>query len=1003
MSRSCLCFLFLLALLAITGSVSGAGVPTRVAFPLPASTTPTTAPATGVLSLDSVPSGALVSVDGTAAGTAPVTLSSVAGGWHTIILTLPGYSDYTTRIEVPAGGSVRQVYTLTAIQTEAPTPTTTTTTTVPTVTCTPPCECLLPAEAQEKFGTYSQCLDAPCGYETDPSGARQAKYCFHLVPPAVTTTATTTAPVISVITTPVPATNQPLPVATVPVTVPPTTQQPVSPVPTQLPVGSASLPKFTPLSINIAGKTHTTPLELGSPLYLAQFGPSQGLVSHLPQTLTFLEVDEVNGDLSDYHAGVEMHHLPNWTYADTSVIDRNRTIQFVNFRVLTAEKDVKAMVWQVSRFPFPANASRWQNEYVPGLIAYGQVKGEYTDSEGYTWFRINFARVANRNPSLPPYYAGTVSLEGGGLPGMGTPQGVAKIPFTQAGIVMKTLTLGPISVPVPSGLQFFAGGELTQEELGSPSAGMKLVSEDTVTLHPFTPIESLSLNWLDQTYYIRVIPIHDGGIGGLPSAPVTSTIKRPHPCPTGLSADVTLKPPSARIISYIEILWAPNQIPSHYVWFTDPCKNLSSAPPEHQSYSVWGMGGNTTWSNQNLYCNIFKNGPAQGRVGYHYYVPPPAPKEHHWYDFITDFFSDLLGFFETFVDAMAVTFGAIKDFAAVLVAKVISTVLTLGTYDCSAHEACLDIVKTGEDAVLAYFGVPPTIPTFDELEDAGAEYLVSLAADQMGAGGIYDGLPDDAKASVAKNLGSGARDVAESMVEGQREGTKSQIQQAIGGGWTMPDPMFVAPHPATVMVGVRNPNTQPSDRALITVRDTGGFFVPEQRIIPPLHSGEGVTVPVTMKEDYEQYYGNGCPKQEDAVEYSNVQYPWQIDCVHEKWWTKFAAASQDTFTVSVGEWTGQGEGYGGGGAFIDGLDQGADGKKLTTYLMLDPGTTQGYCPISSSLHYPAGWQISIQGRTVDPRKWDNGVLDQNNGWEGMFVKEQSSPLFTSLQGIQYKS
>jgi hypothetical protein len=88
---------------------------------------------------------------------------------------------------------------------------------------------------------------------------------------------------------------------------------------------------------------------------------------------------------------------------------------------------------------------------------------------------------------------------------------------------------------------------------------------------------------------------------------------------------------------------------------------------------------------------------------------------------------------------------------------------------------------------------------------------------------------------------------------------------------------------------------------------------------------------------------------------------------------------------------------------MDGLDQGADGKKLTTYLMLDPGTTQGYCPISSSLHYPAGWQISIQGRTVDPRKWDNGVLDQNNGWEGMFVKEQSSPLFTSLQGIQYKS
>ena len=239
------------------------------------------------------------------------------------------------------------------------------------------------------------------------------------------------------------------------------------------------------------------------------------------------------------------------------------------------------------------------------------------------------------------------------------------------------------------------------------------------------------------------------------------------------------------------------------------------------------------------------------------------------------------------------------------------------------------------------------------------------------------------------------------MVEGQREGVKDQIQQAIGGGWTMPDPMFVSPHPATVMVGVRNQNGQATDRALITVRDTAGLFGTAQRIVPPLQPGEGVTIPVTMGEDYKQFYGNGCPKQGDAVTYSGsaVQYPWQIDCVHEKWYDKFRNTPADTFTVSVGEWTGHGAGYTGGGAFVDNLDQAADGKKLTTYLELDPGAVHGACSIPSSLHYPAGWQVSVQERTVDPRYWDPGVLDENNGWEGMFVKEQSSLISAPLQGL----
>ena len=39
---------------------------------------------------------------------------TVAAGTHTVTLSLVGYNDYTVTVDVPAGGSVSQVYTLTA-------------------------------------------------------------------------------------------------------------------------------------------------------------------------------------------------------------------------------------------------------------------------------------------------------------------------------------------------------------------------------------------------------------------------------------------------------------------------------------------------------------------------------------------------------------------------------------------------------------------------------------------------------------------------------------------------------------------------------------------------------------------------------------------------------------------------------------------------------------------------------------------------------------------------
>jgi hypothetical protein len=65
-----------------------------------------------------------------------------------------------------------------------------TTTTTAASSCPTGCACLLPSEAESRYGTYSQCMDAPCGYVTATAFAGSVpKYCFR---PITTPTPTLT-------------------------------------------------------------------------------------------------------------------------------------------------------------------------------------------------------------------------------------------------------------------------------------------------------------------------------------------------------------------------------------------------------------------------------------------------------------------------------------------------------------------------------------------------------------------------------------------------------------------------------------------------------------------------------------------------------------------------------------------------------------------------------------------------------------------------------------------
>jgi Zn-dependent protease len=70
-----------------------------------------------VLTVDSVPSGASLYVDGTLKGTTPRSIRAILAGDHTVSLKMAGYEDYTTTVNVPPGVEVNVVNTMASLST----------------------------------------------------------------------------------------------------------------------------------------------------------------------------------------------------------------------------------------------------------------------------------------------------------------------------------------------------------------------------------------------------------------------------------------------------------------------------------------------------------------------------------------------------------------------------------------------------------------------------------------------------------------------------------------------------------------------------------------------------------------------------------------------------------------------------------------------------------------------------------------------------------------------
>lgn len=897
-------------------------------------TIPTAEPQTGYISISSIPSGASVTIDGVAMGTTPFTIRTLTTGSHDLVLQLGGYNDFSTRFIILPDTMNTETYALT-----------------PVVTATRP--------------TVS---------ETVPPVA--------WVP--VTTTIPVTMPVASLNTLPatIPATTAITPVQTRQATPTPTPRQVTVQQPPATSLGKRleQIPATVePIRIRVGNVTKSPILNTYSPWFAAQFvakdEPTLNITFSTPVVTlphNFIEVDRNNVNLKKSHlmSSTEVTNDPIWADEDTVFIRTDaKFYNDTNFRWISLEPDATAL-YQISRYPFDANASLWQNQYVPGLVASGPVKDVYVDKEGFHYFSLNFAQVANHDPADPPYYTGTVNLDPT-VPGQGKPMGLAMIPFTGSGIWYKKAKIGPFALPVPSSIASFAPGQLTELDLGTTNDNMVLSIADIQETHVPTDFTA-SVMETDQTFYVRVVPAFKNGTMGVGTLPVTVTVKRPQPCPTtspsSVSNTVLVKPPTAEIKSFYMNLIIPDWVRTdqngalvsraHFVTVVSP--PYCSAP---------ATGNAMMDGNNKQFCAMYGG----SEPGYHFYADPA---ESHWYDTVWDIIKGMFFALSSVVNSVSAAWAQINA-VVVQIAAVYVQALTLGAFDCSSSPACTGVLHAALAAAETALGIPPTIPNFTDLENMGADYLAKVAADQIGAGGVldaaetaYGAMPDSAKQAIKDNAG----DVGDSLAGSVSSQSGATVASA-AGSFYIPDPLYYKPHPAMAFVRVSNPNMQTTDQVRITVSDSQGFFKKASVIVPPLKALDSTVVPVILTEDYSKGYKTGCNNQ-----------GWTstdgIPCYWENWNQAALNAPADKFVIEMavkknGKWISQ----------ITPYSSGIVLSSQNVITFDDEGKT---CPGYTSkdvLKFPSGWKVQQTGLSQDLKSvmWNSYTF--TNGASGRLIGE----------------
>ena len=892
------------------------------------------APAVGDLAISSVPAGATVILDGQPAGTTTYFGRSMREGSHSVTLKLAGYQDVTDMVVITRASLTQKSYTLVPA------------TTVPvagkgllSINSTPSGAVILVDRSNVGTTPLSR---LPLAAGSHPIAVQKPGY-SDVTDTVIITTDTVTVKSYSMI--PVPQTVNKTTITPVKPAIIQTTNR----IPLADQLKALGPVTIQPVVIRVGNHTKSPILTTISPYFHYQFntenvtGPT-GYKTPTVQTfpVSYIEVDTYNTYLptSRLMTSAEVAPTPVWGDYDTVFIKKSdKVFNNANFRWISVDPTATAF-YQVSRYPFSDNATNWQNEYVKGLITSGPAKDVYKDDEGFHYFTLNFAPIANHNPSDPPFYTGIVNLDPT-VPGQGRPMDLAKIPFTASGIWVKKARFGPVTIPLPAGIAQIPAGEATEQDLGNPNRNMILSEEMSPVAFSTTPIATM-LSEMDQTYFVRIVPIGQNGTAGIPSMPVAVTVKRPQPCPdTGsgtVQEDIVVKPPSAEVRSFYTTVFVPDWIHTydngalasraHFV--------TVAAPPQ---CSAKATGNQMTDSLNAKLCSMYGG----TEPGYHFYADP---EEEHWYDTVWEIIKGLFEAFTTVANAVSAAWNEINNLAVQIAAYAVQG-LTFGAFDCNSSPACTGLLHAGLALAESSLGIPPTLPNAADLQNMGADYMAKMAADQIGAGGAldaaesaYGAMPDSAKNTIKSNAEEIGNDLANSVAS-----QSSATVAGAAGNFYVPDPLYYQAHPATVMVRVTNPNNAATDQVTLTVSDTGGFYRPASAIVPALQPGDSTVIPIILNEDFSKGFEPGCT----ATQYVTTN---GIPCYWQNWWWAAIKYGPDSFVISFsakkdGQW-------------IYGLTPSSSGKVLSSQNIFAFDEAGQSCPgyISKRvIKYPDEWDI----------------------------------------------
>jgi hypothetical protein len=830
-----------------------------------------------------------------------------------------------------------------------------------------------------------------------------ARLTYTLRPTTTTTTPQATAlPVIPQTTaplagTPVPTTDR-TPAATATTSLPQITQTPgpgiqiVEKENVYARIGISRPWSFKTFSVTAGGTSRQPVLTTDSPYFryqIADLGMTEGSIGPTDVLLppnTIIEVDKktlVDRNYVIYgNGGNHLFPEPEWSDEAEFFIQRTDTdYTRAHFRWISDDDDVTAF-YQVSRKPFPADSKRWQNQYIPGLVASGPTEDYHVYdggiNDGYHLFDLNFAQIANHPPGAPPLYTGPVFIDN--TPFMhqvdisgyveGRSQETIRIPGTSGVVLMNTYDVAGLVFPFPGGLSWSPEDLKFESDLGNPNAGLVVSASSASEALRTSMVEDYILS-MDQTFYVRVVPIRANGEAGIPSYPVKAKVIRPQLCPPEAPPDtvttVQVNPPSVNVASFYLQAFVPNDwihkdqngklvSRGHYLSVTAPEGCDPAVEPQKPTLQ------------QNPICMQYITRTGGGQPNYHFFIDPP---EGHWYETFFEIVKGLFGAFSSVINAASAAWSNIQALALKIAASVV-TVISFGSINCGQSPACMGVLQAGLSVAMTTFGVPPTIPNFAELQHMGTGYLVKIAAEEMGAGVVYESLPEDTKNEIVGKSNEIANEMGKSLTS-----TTAGVTASAAGSWYIPDPLYYEPHPAFVIVRVYNSNTQRTDAVTLRVRDTQGMYeVSEPQYIPPLNPGDSIAVPVILTERFTDIYTPQCNKENVVTECGGDGYC--IPCYWNLWYYRVIqnqdTLGPDTFEISL---TANKEGY------TIPLTPSASGTLIGSSWKISHDDLGNSCPSSSAktyLQYPQGWVMTNEplSRNLESLIWGKYTFTEGN-------------------------